>query len=59
MTGGAGFMEYWVQRHGDQALFSYSVMSICLVGLVVLTCVTRKQAGAFPIRKNMVENAKK
>ena len=59
MTGGAGFMEYWVQRHGDQALFSYSVMSICLVGLVVLTCVTRKQAGAFPTRKNMVENAKK
>ncbi len=41
MVGGAGFMEYWVQRHGDQALFSWSVMSACLIGLVILTCVIR------------------
>ena len=40
-TGGAGFMEYWVQRHGDQALFSYSVMGSCLVVLVLLTVVIR------------------
>ncbi len=40
-TGGAGYMEYWVQRHGDQALFSYSVMSACLVMLVALTVVVR------------------
>ncbi|MBP3305762.1 MAG: prolipoprotein diacylglyceryl transferase [Oscillospiraceae bacterium] len=39
--GGAGFMEYWVQRHGHQALFSYSIMSFCLVGIVILTCVIR------------------
>ncbi len=36
MVGGAGFMEYWVQRHGDQALFSYSVMSACLAGVILL-----------------------
>lgn len=40
-AGGAGFMEYWVQRHGDQALFSYSVMSACLVAMVLLTFVVR------------------
>ena len=38
-TGGAGFMEYWVQRHGDQALFSYGVMTGCLSGLVLLTAL--------------------
>lgn len=41
MVGGAGFMEYWVQRHGDQALFSWGVMTACLCGLVLLTCVIR------------------
>ena len=40
-AGGAGYMEYWVQRHGDQAVFSYSVMTGCLVLMVVLTCVVR------------------
>ena len=37
----AAFMEYWVQRHGDQALFSYSVMSACLVVTVILTASIR------------------
>lgn len=35
--GCAGFMEYYVQRHGSLALFSYSVMSLCLVGVIALT----------------------
>lgn len=35
--GGAGFMEYYVQRHGNLALLSYSVMSLCLVGVIALT----------------------
>ena len=43
-VGGAGYMEYWVQRHGDQAVFSYSVMSGCLVGIVAITCVIRMLA---------------
>ena len=34
--GGAGFMEYYVQRHGSAALFSYTVMSLCLALSVVI-----------------------
>ena len=37
LVGGAGYMEYHVQRHGDQAVFAYSVMSLCLLALVALT----------------------
>ena len=40
MMGGAGYMEYHVQRHGDQARFAYSVMSGCLVGVIVIVFVT-------------------
>jgi hypothetical protein len=29
-------MEYYVQRHGDQAQFAYTVMSGCLIGVVLL-----------------------
>ena len=36
MLGGAGYMEYFVQRHGDRAVFSYSVMTACLTGIVLL-----------------------
>ena len=39
--GGAGFMEYYVQRHGDQPVFAYSVMSAFLAGIVVLTLILR------------------
>lgn len=39
--GVAAFMEYWVQRHGNQALFSYSIMSACLVVAVTLTVSLR------------------
>ncbi|MBO4938195.1 MAG: prolipoprotein diacylglyceryl transferase [Oscillospiraceae bacterium] len=37
----AGYMEYHVQRHGDQALFAYSFMSAGLlvaVGMTVVLC---------------------
>ena len=44
MIGGAGFMEYYVQRHGDEAVFAYSVMSSCLVGVVSLTLLIRNLA---------------
>ena len=56
-VGGAGFMEYWVQRHGDQALFSYSVMTVCLIGLVAITCVVRLLAVTMERKKQMVESA--
>lgn len=35
--GGAGYMEYYVQRHGSLAVFSYSVMSGCLGAVVLIT----------------------
>lgn len=33
---GAGYMEYYVQRHGDRASFAYPVMSGCLGAVVLL-----------------------
>lgn len=41
MLGGAGYMEYYVQRHGNLALFAYSIMGACLFGFVILTLVIR------------------
>ena len=41
LIGGAGYMEYHVQRHGNEALFAYSVMGSCLAGVVLLTLVIR------------------
>ena len=37
LIGCAGFMEYYVQRHGDLAVFSYSIMSLCLLAVIGLT----------------------
>lgn len=42
--GVAGYMEYHVQRHGDQALFAYSVMTICIVGILCDVVSIYKQA---------------
>ena len=42
--GGAGFMEYYVQRHGDLAAFSYSIMSACLLAAAGLILLLRKLA---------------
>jgi prolipoprotein diacylglyceryltransferase len=36
LLGGAGYMEYYVQRHGREAAYSYSIMGICLAGTVSL-----------------------
>lgn len=41
LLGGAGYMEYHVQRHGNEAVLAYSVMSACLLVAVVLTLLTR------------------
>ena len=40
LLGGAGYMEYFVQRHGDRAVFSYSIMSVCLASIVALAMFT-------------------
>lgn len=39
--GGAGYMEYYVQRRGNEAAFAYSVMSGCLVAVVLFTLLIR------------------
>ncbi len=44
--GGAGFMEYYVQRHGSTALASYSIMSLCLAAAVVIGLKIRRMAEA-------------
>ena len=41
LLGGAGYMEYFVQRHGDQAAFAYGVMTLCLGSYVLLTLAIR------------------
>lgn len=40
--GGAGYMEYYVQRHGDQATTAYSIMAACLIGTVLLSALIRR-----------------
>ena len=41
---GAGYMEYYVQRRGNEALFAYSVMSGCLAVVILLTLLIRALA---------------
>ncbi len=36
LFGCAGYMEYYVQRHGREAAFAYSVMGGCLAGIVLI-----------------------
>lgn len=50
-VGGGGFMEYYVQRHGDQALFAYSIMTLCLAAIVLLTLHVWKTAVKTESRK--------
>ncbi len=45
LIGTAGFMEYYVQRHGNRAVFAYSVMSASLTLAVLLTLSIRAKAG--------------
>lgn len=44
LLGSAGYMEYHVQRHGNEALFAYTVMSVCLLLVVGLTVFIRRLA---------------
>lgn len=39
--GAAGYMEYHVQRHGDQAAFAYAVMSAGIGVAIILTVIIR------------------
>lgn len=42
--GGAAFMEYYVQRHGSEAVFAYSIMGVCLVCLACSGLLIRGNA---------------
>lgn len=53
LLGGAGYMEYFVQRHGDQAAFAYTVMSLCLGSFVLLTLAIRWIGIRFLRRPNI------
>ena len=44
LLGCAGYMEYFVQRHGNQAALAYSVMSACLGIYVMLALWIRAAA---------------
>lgn len=35
-AGGAGYMEYYVQRHGNLFVKAYSIMSLCFVAMLVV-----------------------
>ena len=39
--GGAGYMEYYVQRHGDLAAFAYKNMGACLAVMVLIALIER------------------
>lgn len=44
VMGGAGYMEYYVQRHGDQAAFAYTNMGACLAVMVLIALIERTLA---------------
>ena len=44
LLGLGGYMEYHVQRHAAQAVFAYSVMTACLIGLVAMGVLIRALA---------------
>ena len=41
LLGLAAYMEYYVQRHGNEAVLAYSVMGACLIVVVILGLVIR------------------
>ena len=45
LLGCAGYMEYYVQRHGNQAAMAYSIMGVGLLIYVALALVIRALAG--------------
>ena len=53
--GGGGFMEYYVQRHGNEAAFAYSLMATALIAIVLLTLVIRAMGGFAGKKKALAE----
>lgn len=49
---GGGYMEYYVQRHGDEALFGYTVMSLCMAGIVLVGFLLCRKANQRPTKRH-------
>ena len=48
-------MEYYVQRHGNEAAFAYSLMATGLIAIVLLTLVIRAMGSYAGKKKALVE----
>lgn len=57
LLGGAGYMEYYVQRHGDQAAFAYTVMGSCLLAVVIVSVLVRYLGIREPKKADEPQNA--
>ena len=57
MMGLAGYMEYYVQRHGNEAAFAYSLMSGALLVIVLVTLVLRFMGNLAKKKKAVEEKA--
>lgn len=57
MMGVAGYMEYYVQRHGNEAAFAYTTMSAALIVIVILTLLMRALGLSRKLKKTVPEEA--
>ena len=57
MMGVAGYMEYYVQRHGNEAAFAYTTMSAALIVIVILTLLMRALGLSRKLKKPVPEAA--
>ena len=57
MMGLAGYMEYYVQRHGNEAAFAYSTMGGALAGIVLVTLVIRFMGNLAKKKKAVAKQA--
>lgn len=58
LFGGAGYMEYYVQRHGDRAAFAYSVMAVCMAGICAIALLTRHASVGAVKRRGLHEKTR-
>ena len=56
MMGLSGYMEYYVQRHGNEALFAYTMMAVGLTVIVLVTLIIRAM-GNHAARKKVAKMA--
>jgi len=54
LLGCSGYMEYYVQRHGNQAALAYSIMSagvliFVVLALVIRSSATKRKRGLYPL----------